>query len=87
MLLMAGGWRNVAALLLAASFYLPRLPRHYLWPWCVHWNQALMLAPCFLAPIWPHWWQRWVTGIALAHNLVLRSFKLWQNRSNARHSG
>jgi hypothetical protein len=64
-LVLGGSWQTVTTLLLAASFHLPRVPRHFLWPWCMHWEQALLLAPCFLAPAWPHWWQQWLATAGL----------------------
>jgi hypothetical protein len=66
-LVLGGGWQTVATLLLAASFNLPRLPRHRLWPWRAHWMAALLLAASVLAPTWPHRWQRWLAGIELVH--------------------
>jgi hypothetical protein len=55
-----GGWQTVAAPLLAATFYLPRLPKHYLWPIYPEYYPAVWTAVGFLAPLWPEWWQRWL---------------------------
>jgi hypothetical protein len=60
---MGGGWQTVATLLLAATFYLPRLPRHFLWPCYNHWGHSLMLAAGLLTPFWPQSWQQLLAGI------------------------
>ncbi|WIA34610.1 hypothetical protein OEZ86_012929 [Tetradesmus obliquus] len=52
-LVMGGGWLTVAALLLAATFHLPRLPKHPLWPHMDNYISAVMSAASFLAPLWP----------------------------------
>jgi hypothetical protein len=62
---LGGGWQTVATLLLAASFYLPRLPKHPFWPWVMDWNAAVFTAACFLAPFWPASWQRWMAYAGL----------------------
>lgn len=57
-LVMGGGWLTVAVLLTAVTFMLPRLPKHELWPHFSEWVAAVLTAMSFIAPLWPHWWQR-----------------------------
>jgi hypothetical protein len=87
---MGGGWQAVATLLLAATFCLPRFPRHFLWPWYSDWGKAMLLAADFLAPVWPHSWQRWLAerlfGMGLVHYTLSRSIQLWHIRKNRQYN-
>ncbi|WIA34607.1 hypothetical protein OEZ86_012927 [Tetradesmus obliquus] len=68
-LVMGGGWQTVAALLIAASLTLPRLPvPRRLWPFSVEWGSwthALIAAASFLFPFWTQLWQQRLAACVL----------------------
>ncbi|WIA14432.1 hypothetical protein OEZ85_002958 [Tetradesmus obliquus] len=68
-LVMGGGWQTVAALLIAASLTLPRLPvPRRLWPFSVEWHSwthALIAAASFLFPCWTQLWQQRLAACVL----------------------
>jgi hypothetical protein len=87
--LLGSGWQTVAALLLAATFHLPRLPKHPLWPFCDVYNAAVIVAACLLAPIWPSWWLRWLACFGLVlfwHSGFLRLYAIFATNARGGHS-